>query len=114
VLLCVQVSCTEPYEWKDPTVDEWEFSQDAQAAAGGKRFKVRGAVVHCHPYALQGQDLCRHSSFVALNRLPMVRMGLVPGDALIAVCVDCRMWTHGHGAAVLARMSLCLLRTLML
>ncbi len=39
------VSCTEPYEWKDPTLSEWEFSsmveQGAQAA--GKKFKVGGA-----------------------------------------------------------------------
>jgi hypothetical protein len=36
------VSCTEPYEWKDPTINEWEFSQQAIEAAQGKRFKVRG------------------------------------------------------------------------
>lgn len=35
------VSCTEPYEWKDPTISEWEFSEQAKQAAAGKRFKVR-------------------------------------------------------------------------
>jgi len=34
------VSCKEPYEWKDPTISEWEFSQQAQEAAAGKRFKI--------------------------------------------------------------------------
>jgi hypothetical protein len=39
-----QVSCSEPYEWKDATADEWEFSQDATDAAAGKKFKVRWGV----------------------------------------------------------------------
>lgn len=35
------VSCKEPYEWKDPTEEEWEFNEDAKTtAAAGKRFKV--------------------------------------------------------------------------
>ncbi len=28
------VSCTEPYEWKDPTHSEWEFNASAKAAQG--------------------------------------------------------------------------------
>lgn len=36
------VSCKEPYEWKDLTEEEWEFSGDAkQSAAATKHFKVR-------------------------------------------------------------------------
>jgi hypothetical protein len=35
------VSCKEPYEWKDPTGEEWEFNDGAKKAAGGKQFKVR-------------------------------------------------------------------------
>lgn len=36
------VSCKEPYEWKDPTDNEWEFNEDAKAAAAAaKKFKVR-------------------------------------------------------------------------
>eukprot|EP00879_Flechtneria_rotunda_P022618 GHRR01023884.1.p1 GENE.GHRR01023884.1~~GHRR01023884.1.p1 ORF type:complete len:321 (+),score=53.15 GHRR01023884.1:35-997(+) len=34
------VSCTEPYEWKDPTMSEWEFNEQAKQAAAGKRFRV--------------------------------------------------------------------------
>ena len=32
-----EVTCAEPYEWKDPTGEEWEFSPEAQAALGGER-----------------------------------------------------------------------------
>lgn len=45
VCALMQVSCSEPYEWKDPTISEWEFSQQAKEAAEGKRFKVGGLVV---------------------------------------------------------------------
>lgn len=35
------VSCKEPYEWKDPTEEEWEFNEEAKAAAAAsKQFKV--------------------------------------------------------------------------
>jgi hypothetical protein len=34
------VSCKEPYEWKDPTEEEWEFNEGAKTAAAGKKFKV--------------------------------------------------------------------------
>jgi len=40
VCCCAQVSCSAPYEWQDPTISEWEFSQQAKEAAAGKRFKV--------------------------------------------------------------------------
>ena len=29
----VQVTCSEPYEWTDPTIDEWEFSAAVKARA---------------------------------------------------------------------------------
>lgn len=38
--LLTVVSCKEPYEWKDPTQEEWEFNEDAKAAAAAKQFKV--------------------------------------------------------------------------
>lgn len=34
------VSCTEPYEWKDPTMAEWEFNDNAKASASQKPFTV--------------------------------------------------------------------------
>eukprot|EP00879_Flechtneria_rotunda_P028948 GHRR01031190.1.p1 GENE.GHRR01031190.1~~GHRR01031190.1.p1 ORF type:complete len:312 (+),score=46.78 GHRR01031190.1:35-970(+) len=41
------VSCTEPYEWKDPTMSEWEFNEQAKQAAAGKRFRVSMACQAC-------------------------------------------------------------------
>ena len=35
------MTCSEPYEWTDPTVDEWEFSAAVKARAGGEPFHVR-------------------------------------------------------------------------
>ena len=43
-----QVTCAEPYEWKDPTEGEWEFSPAVQNMNGDKPFHVRGPVV-CIP-----------------------------------------------------------------
>jgi carbamoyl-phosphate synthase small subunit len=34
------VSCTEPYEWRQGTLEEWEFAAKAKAAAGGQPFHV--------------------------------------------------------------------------
>jgi hypothetical protein len=34
------VSCTEPYEWKDPTRSEWEFNSKAKAAQAASPFLV--------------------------------------------------------------------------
>lgn len=36
----VQVTCSEPYEWTDPTIDEWEFSAAVKARAGSEPFHV--------------------------------------------------------------------------
>ena len=37
----MQVTCSEPYEWKDPTEGEWEFSPAVQSMNGDKPFHVR-------------------------------------------------------------------------
>lgn len=39
--LISEVTCKEPYEWKDLTDKEWEFSKAAQAQAAEKPFHVR-------------------------------------------------------------------------
>lgn len=39
--LISEVSCSEPYEWLDPTGAEWEFSDAARAQAGKAPFHVR-------------------------------------------------------------------------
>jgi carbamoyl-phosphate synthase small subunit len=38
------VSCTKPYEWKDPTQEEWEFSELAKKYAKTNSFHVGGAI----------------------------------------------------------------------
>ena len=38
--LIKEVTCSEPYEWKDPTGEEWEFSEPARAYADGKPFNI--------------------------------------------------------------------------
>ncbi|GAB4817809.1 hypothetical protein N2152v2_004855 [Parachlorella kessleri] len=38
--LIQEVTCREPYEWKDPTGDEWEFSQAVKGMNGAGPFKV--------------------------------------------------------------------------
>jgi carbamoyl-phosphate synthase small subunit len=38
--LHVQVTCSEPYEWKDPTEGEWEFSPAVHSLNGDKPFHV--------------------------------------------------------------------------
>ena len=46
--LISEVTCKEPYEWKDLTDEEWEFSKAAQAQAAEKPFNVR---VHASIYS---------------------------------------------------------------
>ena len=36
-----QVTCREPYEWRDPTMEEWEFAPGAAGSNGSKPFHVR-------------------------------------------------------------------------
>jgi len=38
--LISEVTCSEPYEWSDPTGAEWEFNEKAQARAGKEPFHV--------------------------------------------------------------------------
>jgi carbamoyl-phosphate synthase small subunit len=39
--LISEVTCREPYEWKDPTEDEWEFNPAAKNGKIEKPFHVR-------------------------------------------------------------------------
>ena len=52
-----EVSCTEPYEWQDPTGAEWEFSADLGGSNGTQPFHVRLAFLTAWPEALAGQLL---------------------------------------------------------
>ena len=47
--LISEVTCSEPYEWKDPTGEEWEFNAKAMARAGKQQFHVSlPAAAHTH------------------------------------------------------------------
>ena len=39
----LQVTCSEPYEWKDPTISEWEFSQKVRSLNGAEPLHVSTA-----------------------------------------------------------------------
>lgn len=46
-----QVTCAEPYEWRDPTAAEWEFYPGAGGSNGIKPFHVR-----CGPWQQEIQQ----------------------------------------------------------
>ncbi|KAK9806878.1 hypothetical protein WJX72_005945 [[Myrmecia] bisecta] len=56
--LIAEVTCKEPYEWKDPTEDEWEFSKAAEARNGGEPFHVVA-----YDYGIKHNILRRLASF---------------------------------------------------
>lgn len=49
--LISEVTCSEPYEWKDPTEAEWEFNPAVTNSNGEKPFHVRA------PFSLAGCSL---------------------------------------------------------
>jgi len=55
------VSCTEPYEWKDPTESEWEFSAPAKAAAAASAAKPFTVVAY--DFGIKHNILRRLASF---------------------------------------------------
>eukprot|EP00967_Tisochrysis_lutea_P131357 scaffold228214_cov18-Tisochrysis_lutea.AAC.2 len=48
VLWRERVTCKEPYEWRQGTDAEWEFSAATQAAQGREPFHVSPLVCFCH------------------------------------------------------------------
>lgn len=83
------VSCAEPYEWKDPTVDEWEFSQEAQEAAGGKRFKVVA-----YDFGIKHNILRRLASYgCSITVVPAD----YPADKVMALNPDGVFFSNGPG-----------------
>lgn len=54
--LISEVTCKEPYEWKDSTEEEWEFSPVVMSGNGAEPFKVSPKFFHypsLGPMALQ-------------------------------------------------------------
>lgn len=41
------MTCKEPYEWKDMTEDEWEFSPSILSGNGAEPFKVSSPFKPC-------------------------------------------------------------------
>ena len=52
--LISEVTCSEPYEWKDPTGEEWEFNAKAMERAGKQPFHVSAAAAACEEHAVCG------------------------------------------------------------
>lgn len=83
------VSCSEPYEWKDPTISEWEFSQQAKEAAVGKRFKVVA-----YDFGIKHNILRRLASFgCSITVVPAD----YPADKVMALNPDGVFFSNGPG-----------------
>jgi hypothetical protein len=61
--LIKEVTCAEPYEWKDPTGEEWEFAEAGEHAALHDSMMQHAAAVLCGagspraPAALHAENL---------------------------------------------------------
>lgn len=82
-----QVSCTEPYEWKDPTDGEWEFNAAAKEAAGGKQF-----LVVAYDFGIKHNILRRLASFGCKI---MVVPATYPADKVLAMNPDGVFFSNG-------------------
>ena len=74
--LISEVTCKEPYEWKDTTEHEWEFSPSVMSGNGAQAFKVRAlspaltnihACMPCASVMISAQDLSVHVQIVAYD-----------------------------------------------
>jgi len=86
--LIKEVTCTEPYEWKDPTGDEWEFSQ-AVKARGGNPFKIVA-----YDFGIKHNILRRLASFGC--RITVVPADY-PADKVMAMQPDGVFFSNGPG-----------------
>lgn len=50
--LLSEVTCSEPYEWKQQTDGEWEFSQAAKERLAKDPFHVRRSLIDSDRWAL--------------------------------------------------------------
>lgn len=83
------VSCKEPYEWKDPTGEEWEFNEGAKTAAGGKAFKVVA-----YDFGIKHNILRRLASFgCSITVVPAD----YPADKVLALNPDGVFFSNGPG-----------------
>lgn len=84
------VSCSEPYEWQDPTGAEWEFNANAAAAArGGKKFTVVA-----YDFGIKTNILRRLASFGCKI---VVVPATYPADKVLAMNPDGVFFSNGPG-----------------
>ena len=84
------VSCTEPYEWKDPTDQEWEFNANAAKAAGGaKKFTVVA-----YDFGIKTNILRRLAAF---GCRVVVVPATYPADKVLAMDPDGVFFSNGPG-----------------
>lgn len=87
------VSCTEPYEWKDATDEEWEFAPDALAdsakASGGKPYTVVA-----YDFGVKHNILRRLASFGC--KIIVVPADF-PADKALALNPDGIFYSNGPG-----------------
>jgi len=87
--LIAQVTAAAPYEWKDPTGAEWEFSASARAAHGGAPFHVV-----CYDYGVKHNILRRLAAHGC--RLTVVPADY-PADKVLAMNPDGVFLSNGPG-----------------
>ena len=87
--LIAQVTAAAPYEWKDPTGAEWEFSASARAAHGGAPFHVV-----CYDYGVKHNILRRLAAHGC--RLTVVPADY-PAEKVLAMNPDGVFLSNGPG-----------------
>jgi carbamoyl-phosphate synthase small subunit len=87
--LIKEVTCAEPYEWKDPTGEEWEFAEAAKNGNGARRFKVVA-----YDYGIKHNILRRLASFGCdITVVPAD----YPADKVLAMDPDGVFFSNGPG-----------------
>ena len=87
--LIKEVTCTEPYEWKDPTGEEWEFALDAKSASNGKPF-----FVVAYDFGIKHNILRRLASFGC--KITVVPADY-PAEKVLAMNPDGVFFSNGPG-----------------
>lgn len=87
--LIKEVTCTEPYEWKDPTGEEWEFVADAKSASNGKPF-----FVVAYDFGIKHNILRRLASFGC--KITVVPADY-PAEKVLAMNPDGVFFSNGPG-----------------
>eukprot|EP00887_Chlorella_sp_A99_P005426 scaffold1.g5426.t1 len=83
------VTCSEPYEWKDPTGEEWEFAEAAKATNGARPY-----FVVAYDYGIKHNILRRLASMGC--RLTVVPADY-PAEKVLALDPDGVFFSNGPG-----------------